>query len=196
MINLDSIIEKILVQIIVMTLSAIPTIILPNIKKRRISEFEFDVLKTAIFFSLISILNLILNMSFWKNQDLNVLFTLLSLLFGGISYYIYQNRCPECKKFIGAKKQIDEKIIDEFEKKIPYQPLRVYKYSNGEIKHKEPFGKKKIRIEKWKTEQKFYECNHCKHKWDSGYIKTPIFIEKESHSVIKTREKDPNELEF
>lgn len=199
MISLDSIYENIIAEIIVLGLSLLLSNILPILfkKEEKITKGrEFDILKLAIFLTSISILNLILTMSFWNNQELTILFTLLSIGFGISSVYIYNNQCPACKKFIRAKKKIDENIIKEFSKEIPYQPMKVWKYSNGRIKKKEQFGNKKTRAEKWQTKQEFYECNYCKYQWDSGQVDTPIFIEKESHNIINTNERDPNEQDF
>ncbi len=196
MITLDGIYENIIVEVLIIGGSFLISKFFPTLmgKKEPINkEHNFDILKLAIFLTSIAILNLILNLSFWNNQQLTILFTLLSMGFGIATVYIYNNQCPACKKFIGAKKIVDSKIIREFKKEIPYQPMKVWKFSNGRIKRKEPFGKKKIRTEKWQTKQEFYECNHCKTQWDSGQMNVPLVIEKESHIVINTNERDPDE---
>src|SRR3989339_724933 len=131
--------------------------------------------------------------SIYENIIAEIVVFLLSLFLSKFLPTLYNNQCPACKRFIKAKKRIDEKIIKEFIKEIPYQPMKVWKYSNGKIKKKEPFGDKKTRTEKWQTKQEFYECNHSKHQWDSGHVDTPVFIENESHKVISTNEKDPDE---
>jgi hypothetical protein len=199
MISLDNIFENIIAEVIVLGLSALLSIFLPNLFKKEEcipKEKKFDMLKVLIFLTSISVLNLILNLSFWENQKLTILFTLLSIGFGISSTYVYSNQCPLCKKFIGAKNKIDEKKIKEYTKEIPYQPLRVIKYSNGRVKKREPWGHKKTRTEKWETKQEFYRCNFCKHEWDSGQIDKPIFIEKEAHKIINTNERDPEEQDF
>lgn len=196
MVSLDSIFENILAEVVVLGVSFLFSKFLPTLFKKEkgiTKDKGFDMLKLAIFLTSISVMNLILNMSFWNNQELTVLFTLLSLGFGISSVYIYNNQCPSCKKFIGAKNKIDEDIIKEFTKEIPYQPMKIWKYSNGRIKKRKPFGKRRRRIEKWQTKQEFYNCNHCKHKWDSGHMDVPIFIEKEAHQIINTTERDPEE---
>ena len=199
MISLDSIFENIIAEIIVLGLSFIISIFLPNLFKKdeNVSkENNFDMLKLLIFLTSISILNLILNLSFWNNQNLTILFTLLSIGFGVSSGYIYNAQCPSCKKFIRAKRKINEKTIKEYTKNIPYQPLKVVKYSNGKVKKKEPWGSKKMRTEKWETKQEFYKCNFCNHEWDSGHIDKPTFVEKEAHKIINTNERDPEEQDF
>ena len=195
MITLDSIFENIIAELIVVILS----LVIPKIysiyskKENTLQVNSFDMLNAGIFLTSISILNLIINLSFWNNQKLTVLFTLLALGFGVSTGYIYNNQCPACKRFIRAKKKIDEKIIKEYTKEIQYQPMKIWKYSNGRIKKKEPSGSKKIRIEKWQTKQEFYECPHCKNKWDSCHVEVPLIIEKEVHTAINTREQDPEE---
>ncbi len=200
MISLNNIYENIIAEVIIGVISWVLSKFLPFLFKKEESLTKhktFDMLNISILLTSISVLNLILSISFWKDkQELTILFTLLSIAFGIASFYIYNNQCPACKKFIGVKKKIDEKTFKEFTKKIPYQPMKVWKYSNGQIKKKEPFGNKKVRIEKWQTKQEFYECSNCKHKWDSGQKDVPIFIEKEVHQVINTGERDPNEPSF
>ena len=199
MITLDSIFENIIAELVVSAFSLLVSIFIPKLLRKEAEDknaFKVDPLSIAIFLSLISIINLIFNLSFWNNQNLTILFTLSSVLFGYFTYYVYENQCPSCKRFIKAKKKIDEKTLKEYTKEIPYQPQRIIKYSNGRIKKREPWGKKKIRIEKWERVQRFYECNFCQYKWDSGQIDIPIFIEKESHKVINTNEKDPEEPSF
>lgn len=199
MITLDGISENIIVEVIIIIVSFLISKFFPTLmgKKEVINkEHNFDILKLAIFLTSISILNLILNLSFWDNQQLTILFTLLSMVFGGATVYIYNNQCPACKKFIRAKRKIDEKEIRKYTKEIPYQPLRIIKYSNGRIKKREPWRNKKTRTEKWEIKQEFYKCNFCEHEWDSGQIDKPTFIEKEAHKVINTDEKDPEEQDF
>lgn len=199
MVSFNGIFENIIAELIVVAFSFLISKFFPYLisKKEKVSVSKnFDFLKLAVFLTTISILNLILNLSFWDNNNLTILLTLLSIGFGFSTYYIYENQCPACKKFIRAKKKIDEKIIKEYEKRIPYQPLKIYKYSNGKIWKKEPFGERKNRIEKWQTKQKFYECNYCKHQWDSGQVEEPSFIEKESHKVENTGKRDPSEFSY
>lgn len=194
MISLDSIYENIIAEIIVFILSYVLVNFLPGIfKKNEHKVKNFDFLKLSIFLTSIFILNLILNISFWDNQNFTILFTLLSMVFGISSWYIYNAQCPACKKFIGAKNKIDEKKIKEYTKEIPYQPLRIIKYSNGRVKKREPWGNKKTRIEKWETKQEFYRCNFCRHEWDSGQIDNPVFREKEAHKIINTNKRDPED---
>ncbi len=130
MISLDNILENIIAEIIVLGLSFIFSIFLPSLFKKgeNISkEKNFDILKLTIFLTSISVLNLILNLSFWNNQNLTILFTLLSIGFGVLSSFIYNAQCPACKKFIRAKRKIDERKIREYTKKIQFQ-----KYQDNE----------------------------------------------------------------
>lgn len=199
MITLDNIFENVIAQIIVLGLSSLVGIFFPKLIRKEEKEndaFKVDPLSITIFLTLVFVINFVLNLSFWENQKLTIFFTLGGIVFGFGSYLIYENQCPSCKRFIKAKNKVGEDRIREYTKKIPYQPMKVIKYSNGRIKEKEPFGKKKIRTEKWESKKEFYKCNFCSHEWDSGQIEIPLFREKEEHKVIHTNEKDPEEPSF
>ena len=192
MISLDSIYENVIAEVAGIVISILISKFAPNlIKKEEIKNRKFDALNVAILLASISIFNLILNISFWNIPQLTTLFTILSFVFVILVPYIYNNQCPSCKKFIGAKKRIDSKIINKFTREYKYQPMKIWLYSNGNIWKKEPVGKEKTRIENWITKQEFYECNHCRYNWDSGHI--DINLDEKSRpkpEVVKTNEKD------
>ncbi len=197
MVTLDDIIGNALAEVLIFGLSFVLSNIFPALfEKRKVEWDKVDALKISIFLLLVSVVNLILNISFWNNQNLMILFTLLSVAFGISTVYIFENQCPYCKKFIDAKNKIGEEVEKEFTKKIPYQPMKIIKYSNGRVKKSYPFGKKKTRIEKWERKTEFYKCNYCEKEWDSGQKDHVIFVEKERHNIINTREKDPEEPSF
>ena len=199
MITLDSIAGNIIAEIIFSGLSYLISLFIPKLLRKQDKEksaFKVDPLSIGIFLTLISVINLVLNISFWNNQKLTTLFALTSLLFGGLTYYIYDNQCPSCKRFIRAKNKIGEEVAKEFTKEIPYQPMKIIKYSNGRIKKSYPFGKRKVRTEKWERKTEFYKCNCCGYNWDSGQKDHPIFIEKERHDIVNTSERDPEEPTF
>lgn len=198
MLSLDSIYENLIAELIGIGVSSLIIKFSPNLlgKEKTISERnKFDALKLSLFLTSFSIFNLILNISFWNKPQLTTLLTLLSFALGFTSIYIYHNQCPVCKRFIGAKKRIDQQIIKEFKMEKKYQPMKIWLYSNGQIWKKEPIGSEKIRIENWITKQEFYECNYCKNRWDSGQININLDKNTKSpHTLIKTHRKDPNEL--
>ncbi|KAB2947542.1 MAG: hypothetical protein MPEBLZ_03720 [Candidatus Methanoperedens nitroreducens] len=198
MITLDNILENIIAEIIVLILSFIAAIFLPKLIKKDKDEkpiVKYDPLSIAIFFELIIISNLILNLSFWKNSDLTVFLTLVLIVLGYLIIYIYNEQCPSCKKFIRAKKKIDDKIIRKFKRERKYQPMEITLYSNGNVWKKKPIGKEKTRTENWITKQEFYGCCYCGHKWDSGLLDVNLDEKtRPENKVIQTDKKDPNQF--
>lgn len=197
MITLDNILENIISEIIVIIVSFIFSVLLPKLIRKDKDEkaiVKYDPLSIAIFIELISIFNLILNLSFWKISELTVFLTLVSILLGYLIYYIYDKQCPSCKKFIRAKKRIDDKIIRKFKRDWKYQPMEITLYSNGNVWKKKPIGKEKTRTENWITKQEFYECNFCGYKWDSGLLDINFDENtRPKNKVIQTDKKDPNQ---
>lgn len=197
MITLDSILENIFAQIIVLVVSFIVSVFLPKLIKRDTNKtaiVKYDPLSIAIFFEFILIFNLILNLSFWKNSDLTAFFTLVLMLLTILIKYIYDKQCPSCKKFIRAKQRIDDKTIKKFTLGWKYQPMKIWLYSNGNVWKKKPIGKEKTRTENWITKQEFYKCSICEHKWDSGHF--DINLDEKTRpqpEEIQTDEKDPNQ---
>ena len=201
MITLDSILENIIAEIVILVVSFLVYVFVPNLIRKDNAEKDktkYDPLSIALFLELISISNLILNLSFWNKSELTVFLALVSIAFGYLIYYIYDNQCPSCKKFIRAKKKIDDKIIKEFTREWKYQPERTLLYSNGKVWKKEPVGKEKTRNENWITKQEFYECNYCGYKWDSGHFNVNLDekTRQKSEVIIQTDKKDPNEPSY
>ena len=200
MITLDSILENIIAEIVILVVSFLVYVFVPNLIRKDNAEkgkTKYDPLSIAIFIELISISNLILNLSFWNKSELTIFLTLLSMALGYLIYYIYNNQCPSCKKFIRAKKRIDDKTIKKFTRDWKYQPMRIWLYSNGEVWKKKPIGNEKTRIENWITKQEFYECNDCGYKWDSGHFDVNLDEKtRPKPEVIQTDKKDPNEPSY
>lgn len=197
MITLDSILENIIAEIIIIIVSLMVSVFLPKLIRKYEDEkaiVKYDPLSIAIFIELISIFNLILNLSFWNKSELTVFLTLVSIVLGYLIYYIYDKQCPSCKKFIRAKKRIDNKIIEEFTRDWKYQPMKIWLYSNGNVWKKKPVGKEKTRTENWITKQEFYECYFCGYKWDSGHLDVNLDEKTRPKSEeIQTDKKDPNQ---
>lgn len=198
MITLDSILENIIAEIIIIILSFIVSVFLPKVIKKDKDEkaiVKYDPLSIAIFIELISIFNLILNLSFWNKSELTVFLALVSILLGYLIFYIYNEQCPSCKKVIRAKKRIDYKTINKFTRDWKYQPMKIWLYSNGNFWKKKPVGKEKTRTENWITKQEFYKCNFCGYEWDSGHLDVNLDANtRPKPEEIKTDKKDPNQF--
>lgn len=198
MITLDGIIENLIAEIAIFGVSAIIAKFAPNLlfKKSQIKDsIKFDALSLSILFTLVSIFNLVLNLSFWNKPNLTTFLTISSIGFGILTGFIYNNQCPSCKKFIRAKNKIDEKIIKKFTEPWKYQPMKIFLYSNGNIWKKIPVGREITRIENWITKQEFWKCNYCGNLWDSGHFNVNLDEStRPSSKIVKTDKKDPNEF--
>ena len=198
MITLDSILENIIAEIIIIIVSLMVSVFIPKLIRKYKDEkaiVKYDPLSIAIFIELISIFNLILNLSFWNKSELTVFLTLVSVVLGCLIFYIYDKQCPHCKKFIGVKKKVDDETIKKFTRDWKYQPMKIWLYSNGNVWKKKPVGKEKTRTENWITKQEFYECSVCGYKWDSGHF--DVNLDKKTRhgpEEIQTDKKDPNQL--
>ena len=189
--------ENIIAELVVSVLSLIISILVPRLMRKKGGEKRFDPLSVALFLELVSLSNLILNLSFWNIPSLNVFLVLVSLAFGYLIYYIYVNQCPSCKRFIRAKKRIDDKTIKEFVREWRYQPMKVWLYSNGRVWKEKPVGEEKTRPERWITKQEFYECNFCGFRWDSGHFDVNLDANtRPQPETVQTDKKDPNEYSF
>lgn len=197
MISLDSIYENIIAEVIVLGISFLISKISPAILRKEESsrpKKTFDILNLGIFLTSVAIINLILNISFWNKPQLTVFLTLATIALAISTGYVYHNQCPNCKRFIKARKVVEGRIIKNFTRDYKYQPMKIWHYSNGNIWKKEPIGQEKIRTENWVTKQEFYECSHCKHTWDSGHFDVNLDEKtRPQNHHIKTDKIDPNE---
>lgn len=200
MVTLDGIFENIIAELIIIVVSFLISVFIPNLIRGRKVEghlTKYDPLSIVIFLELISIANLILNLSFWNNSELNILLVLVSIALGCFIYYIYYNQCPSCKNFIRAKKRIDAKIIKKFTRPYKYQPIKNLYYSNGNLWKQKPVGKEKTRIENWVTKQEFFECRYCGHNWDSGHFDVNLDEKtRPKPEKVYTDKRDPNEPSY
>lgn len=195
MITLDAILENIIVEILISISSLMVSIFLPKlIRKDKKAIVKYDPLSIAIFIESFLIFNLIANISFWGKFESNTFLILVSIIFGCLTYYIYNQQCPSCKKFIRAKKRIDSKVIKEFTRDWKYQPMKIWLYSNGNVWKKKSIGNEKTRTENWIIRQDFYECSFCGYKWDSGHY--DVNLDKKTrpkHEEIRTDKRDPDQ---
>lgn len=197
MISLDSVLENIIAQIIVIGISFVVSKFAPKLFHKDVKEStkkEFNLLSVGIFLVLVSGVNLVLNISFWNDSNLTILLSFALVASIGFTGYVYKNQCPSCKKLIHAKKTTDKKVIKTFTRPYPYTPMKIYYYSNGEEMKREPMGKEKKRTEHYELRQDFFECRHCNHKWDSGQYEVNLdeATRKDLHKHIKTKKKDPD----
>jgi len=195
MVSLDGITENLIAEAIVLLCSYLFGKFGLNLisNKNENIKSEFNILNLSIFLSILSIGNFILNLSFWKNQNLTLFLTLISVIFIAGTIYIYNNQCPNCKKIFWAKKILETKTIKKFTQPYKYRDKKVHLYTNGEVYKKEEIGKEKNRIENWETKQDFFQCRFCNYMWDSGQYDINLDLNsRPKPKIIKTNKRDPN----
>lgn len=112
-----------------------------------------------------------------------------------ITYWVYENQCPNCKK-IFHKKLINKVTLKDEKRPFYYRDLTIYLYSDGSEKERKYTGPEKTRMETWRTEKEFYECTSCGHKWDKIFERN---LDKESRpkpNIVRTKIKPPNDYNF
>ena len=92
MITLDGILENIIAEIVILVVSFLAYVFVPNLIRKDNAEkvkTKYDPLSIAIFIESISISNLILNLSFWNKTELTIFLTLVFMALGCLIYYLY-----------------------------------------------------------------------------------------------------------
>lgn len=112
-----------------------------------------------------------------------------------ITYLIYENQCPNCKK-IFHKKLIDKVTIKEEKRPYRYRDETVYYYSDGSLKERKFTGPLKTIMETFRTEKEYYECTSCHHKWDK-IVETNLDIgNRPKPNKVMTKVKPPEDLSY
>ena len=108
-----------------------------------------------------------------------------------ITYWIYNNQCPNCNR-IFKKKLVNKETLKEEKRPYHYRDLTIYYYSNGTEKDRKYSGKEKTKMETWRTEKEFYECESCGHKWNKIFERNLDIDNRPKPSKVTTRFKAPN----
>ncbi len=112
---------------------------------------------------------------------------------GFVTYWIYNNQCPKCNR-IFKKKLINKETLKEEKRPYHYRDCTIYLYSDGSEKDKKYHGKEKTKMETWRTEKEFYECQSCKHKWDEIFEKN--LDNRPKPNIVRTRFDPPNNFNY
>ncbi len=120
---------------------------------------------------------------------------LASAVLGFITYSIYNNQCPNCYR-IFQKKLIKKDTMKEEKRSYHYRDCTIYLYTNGSEKDRKYHGKEKIKMETWRTEREFYECQSCGHKWDKIFERNLDINNRPKPNIIRTRFNPPNHFEY
>ncbi|MBD3202735.1 hypothetical protein GF327_00440 [Candidatus Woesearchaeota archaeon] len=115
---------------------------------------------------------------------------------GFVTYWIYNNQCPKCNA-IFKKKLINKETLKEEKRPYHYRDETIYYYNDGEtIKDRKFQGKEKIKMELWRTEKEFYECQACGHKWDKIFERNLDKDNRPKPNKVRTRFNPPNNLGY
>jgi len=127
--------------------------------------------------------------------DYSVYLSIAAFILGIITYLIYENQCPNCKK-IFHKKFVKEEIIKDEKRPHHYRDLTIYYYSDGSEKERKYTGPEKTRMETWRTKKEYYECTSCGHKWDKVSVNNLDKDSRAKPNIIKTKIKPPDNYDF
>jgi magnesium-transporting ATPase (P-type) len=123
-----------------------------------------------------------------------LLFADIGLIF--ITVWIYNNQCPKCNS-IFKKKLINKEILKEEKRPYYYKDETIYYYNDGEtIKDRKFYGKEKTKMETWRTEKEFYECQACNYKWDKLFERNLDINNRPKPNKIRTKFNPPNNFGY
>jgi hypothetical protein len=127
--------------------------------------------------------------------DYSTYLTIASFIFGIITFLIYENHCPNCKK-IFHKNLINKITLKDEKRPFYYRDLTIYLYSDGSEKERRYSEKEKTRMETWRTEKEFYECTSCSHKWDKIFERNLDKDSRPKPNIVRTKIKPPDDYDF
>ncbi|MBL7051666.1 MAG: HNH endonuclease [Nanoarchaeota archaeon] len=156
----------------------------------------FPFYKEAMYYTgLISIITSILGIAFISNKlypYFQIPLIIAGSLFGIITYFMWDTRCPKCKRTFVKNETNKEKIDEQIIPKTHYDRKK-YLYSDGSVKNVEN-GKAHVIDHKIHTHKHHYLCKRCNNKWSND---KKIDLDKNTFqpkvTIIKTEEKNPLE---
>lgn len=105
---------------------------------------------------------------------------------GFVTYWIYNNQCPKCN-IIFKKKLINKETLKEEERPYTYRDCTIYLYNDGSEKDRRFHGKEKIKMEIWRTEKEYYECQACGYKWDKIFERNLDKDNRPKPNIVRTK---------
>jgi hypothetical protein len=169
-------------------------------KKVQKADLEGSLLRNPFLISLF-ITSFIIVLTFFSMVYQWQVFNFVYLLvvdvgLGFITYWIYNNQCPNCNA-IFKKKLIDKKTLREEKRPYHYREETIYYYNDGEtIKERKFHGKEKTRMETWRTEKEFYECQACDYKWDKRFEKNLDKDSRPKPNEVITKSEAPDAFNY
>lgn len=110
---------------------------------------------------------------------------------GFVTYWIYNNQCPKCN-VVFKKKTINKETLKQEKRPYSYRDCTIYLYNDGSEKDKKFDGKEKTKMETWRTEKEFYECQACGYKWDKIFERNLDKDNRPKPNIVRTKFNPPN----
>lgn len=161
-----------------------------NTKLNYLNPFSLSLFITS-FLIIITFFSLVYS---WTKFNF-VYLTLASVSLVVITYLIYNNQCPNCYK-IFQKKLTTKDVLHEEKRPYQYRDYTIYLYTDGSEKDRKYHGEEKIKMETWRTEKEFYECQACGFKWDKLFERNLDVKNRPRPNIVRTRYNRPTGLEF
>ena len=118
-----------------------------------------------------------------------------AFIFIMITYLIYENQCPNCKK-IFHKKLIDKETLKEEKRPYRYRDETIYYYSDGSVKERKFTGPLKTIMETIRIEKEYYECTSCHFKWDKIFERNLDIKNRPKPNEVRTKIKPPEDFSY
>jgi len=207
--NWESIIENTISGLIVFLLTSILTFIFYKLfKKKKEKDLPKDLgyknniylyLKNPFLISLFVTIFLFVLTGFFLIFSNTLYYYMYSMLIGIIfliiTYWIYENQCPNCKK-IFHKKLIKKDTLKDEKRPYRYRNETIYYYSDGSEKERKFTGPIKTIMETIRTEKEFYECTSCGYKWDKIFERNLDIENRPKPNEVMTKIKPPENYGF
>ncbi|QQG40039.1 MAG: hypothetical protein HYS81_01355 [Candidatus Aenigmatarchaeota archaeon] len=116
--------------------------------------------------------------------------TVADFVLGIVTYWIYNNQCPNCNR-IFTKRLLNKEILKEERRPYTYRDYTIYLYADGSEKDRKYHGAEKTKMETWRTEREFYECYGCTHEWERLFERNLDLSNRPRPNLIRTKYNQP-----
>jgi hypothetical protein len=144
-------------------------------------------LSITIFFGILSLFG------FYYEWEKFVYLTIITFVFGALSFFIKEKQCPKCKK-VFDNKRVHTEVLKTEKRPYRYRDLTIYYYSDNTEKNRKYHGRQKKIMETIETRRDYFECA-CGHKWNNSPYKVNLDSKnRPKPDKVKTNIRNPNEF--